>query len=81
MTEISNGRPTLVVVEAQHMAQGLNVLAYRLLPIKGSVADRTGAMDEDSADLEEVPLKSGERLHIFHVGPFLEHMTRWCADK
>ena len=81
VNEISNGRPTLIVVEAQHTPGGLNVLAYRLLAIKGSVADRTATFDEESADMEEMQLMAGERLHIFHVGPFLDHMTAFCAPK
>jgi hypothetical protein len=81
VNEISNGRPTLIVVEAQHTPAGLNVLAWRLVAIKGSVADRTAAFDEDSADMEEVQLMAGERLHIFHVGPFLDHMTAFCTPK
>lgn len=81
VNEIANGRPTLIVVEVQHTANGLNVLAYRLVAIKGSVADRTASFDEDSADMEEVQLMAGERLHIFHVGPFLDHMTAFCTPK
>ena len=81
VNEISSGRPTMIFVEAQHTPAGLNVNAFRLVAKQGSVSARSGALDEESADTEEIPLEPGNRLFIFHVGPFLDKMTEFCAGK
>ena len=72
VNEISTGLPSIVRVEAQHTSGVLNVVAWHLDLTKG-VGDRYY--------MDEVQLMAGERLHIFHVGPFLDKMTEYCAMK
>ncbi len=77
--EISNRRPTLIFVEAQHMDGGLSINAYKVVAQMGSVASRDNVYEEDATGFDEHLLEIGNRLFIFHVGPVVDHMEKFCG--